>query len=171
MSCYNIKINSKNIKLCEYNESYFIKDQYQKDTYFDYEDAYYYYDIGVDKILLFKKSDDEYFIRYEDLDKTNIFHEIWAYNNGDKIMYIENSDKEFLKKNREIWNKIIELIDINNAPDFVQTTLHDDSEFIEADVLENTSFVKSCCYKDKFIIVFHSVVNNYLKASLIQAIQ
>ena len=76
MSCYNIKINSKNIKLCEYNESYFIKDQYQKDAYFDYEDAYYYYDIGVDKILLFKKSDDEYFIRYEDLDKTNIFHEI-----------------------------------------------------------------------------------------------
>ena len=86
-------------------------------------------------------------------------------------MYIENSDKEFLKKNREIWNKIIELIDINNAPDFVQTTLHDNSEFIEADVLENTSFVKSCCHKDKFIIVFHSVVNNYLKASLIQAIQ
>ena len=82
-------------------------------------------------------------------------------------MYIENSDKEFLKKNREIWNKIIELIDINNAPDFVQTTLHDDS----VDVLENTSFVKSCCHKDKFIIVFHSVVNNYLKASLIQAIQ
>ena len=45
-------------------------------------------------------------------------------------MYIENSDKEFLKKNREIWNKIIELIDINNAPDFVQTTLDGDNEII-----------------------------------------
>ena len=101
-------MNSKNIKFCEYNESHFIKEQYQKDAYFDYEDAYYYYDIGVDKILLFKKSGDEYFIRYEDLNKTNIMtlqlkinnflYEICAYNNGDKIMYIENSDKEFLKK-------------------------------------------------------------------------
>ena len=46
--------------------------------------------------------------------------------------------KNFLKKNREIWNKITELIFINNLPNFIQTTL--DDEFIEASVLKNTVF-------------------------------
>ena len=34
---------------------------------------------------------------------------------------------------------------MNNAPNYVQTILEDDSEFIWADVLENTIFVKSNC--------------------------
>ena len=45
--------------------------------------------------------------------------DIRDYNNGDKTIYIENSDKEFFEKMREIWNKVIELININNAPNFV----------------------------------------------------
>ena len=67
---------------------------------------------------------------------------------------------------REIWNQIIKLININNAPNFVQNTLDDNSEYIEANVLENTNFVKSNCYKVEPIIVLHSVINKNLKASL-----
>ena len=50
--------------------------------------------------------------------------------------------KNFLKK-LEIWKKIIKLISIDNAPDFVNTTLVDDIEFIEVDVLENTVFTEN----------------------------
>ena len=67
---------------------------------------------------------------------------------------------------REIWNQIIKLININNVPNFVQNTLDYNSEYIEANVLENINFVKSNSYKDELIIVFHSVINNNLKASL-----
>ena len=35
--------------------------------------------------------------------------------------------KDFLKTMREIWNKIIKLINKTNAPNFVQNTLDDDS--------------------------------------------
>ena len=67
---------------------------------------------------------------------------------------------------RKIWNQIIKSININNAPNFVQNTLDENSEYIEANVLENTNFVKSNCYKDELIIVLHSVINNNLKVSL-----
>ena len=54
-------------------------------------------------------------------------------------MFIHNNDKELFEKIREIWNKIIKLMFINNALDFVQATLDDDDddddEFIMADVL------------------------------------
>ena len=40
-------------------------------------------------------------------------------------MSIQNDDKELFKKLREIQNRIIKIIDINNANDFVQTTLDD----------------------------------------------
>ena len=145
---------------------------------FYYEDAYYYCDIDADKILLHKKCNNEYFITYKHSNKMDIvplqlkikkiFYKVCDYNNSDDIIYIENSDKEFFEKISEIWNKIIELTNINNAPNFVQTTLDDGSEFIEADVLENTRFVESNYDKDEIIIVLHSVVNNNLKASLLQ---
>ena len=54
-------------------------------------------------------------------------------------MPIHNDDKEFFRKCREIWNKIIELIGINNPIDFVDIDDHDD-EFIMGDVYKNTSF-------------------------------
>ena len=38
-------------------------------------------------------------------------------------MFIYNDDKELFRKCREIWNKITELIGINNAPDFVENNL------------------------------------------------
>ena len=61
-----------------------------------------------------------------------------------------------LFKKLEIWNKTIELIGINNAPDFVQITLDDANEFIEEDVLENTVFTDDI-NDDQLVIVLHSV--------------
>ena len=49
-------------------------------------------------------------------------------------------------------------------PDFIQNNLFDE-EYIKANILRNTNFVKSNCHKDELIIVLHSVVNNNLKAS------
>ena len=72
---------------------------------------------------------------------------------------------------REIWNKIIKLININNAPNFIENTLDDNSEYTEADVLENMRFVKRNCSKEEIIIILHSAVNNNLKRSLLQVIK
>ena len=79
-------------------------------------------------------------------------------------MFIYNDDKEFFKKCREIYNKIAELISINNTPDFVRTNFYDD-EFIIANVHKNTSFVEG---NYRGIIVLRSVINNYLRTSLIR---
>ena len=43
--------------------------QYLNSRFLGYKDSYNYYDIDVDKILLFKKSDNEYIIRYNDVNK------------------------------------------------------------------------------------------------------
>ena len=97
----------------------------------------------------------------------NFYYKIHYFNNSNETIYIENSDKGFSETMREIWNKIIELININNAPNFVKYTLGEE-EYIKAVVLKNTSFVKSNCYKDNLIIVLHSVVNNILHSSLLK---
>ena len=87
-------------------------------------------------------------------------------------MFIHNDDKEFFRKCREIWNKITELIGINNPRDFVETDLdYDDDEFIMVDVHENTSFVLEDNYRyghNKVVIVLHSVINDCIKTSLVQ---
>ena len=59
---------------------------------------------------------------------------------------------------------------IDNTPDFVKIIVYDDEEYIKANILRNTNFVKSTCYKDKIIIVLHSVVNNNFKTSLLELI-
>ena len=47
------------------------------------------------------------------------------------LVPIDSDDKEFFKKCREIWNKITELIGIDDPTDFVETNLDDDEdEFI-----------------------------------------
>ena len=75
-------------------------------------------------MLLFKKSDNEYIIRYNDVNKmmivplqlkiNNSYNKINAFKKNNKIMFIYDVDKEFFRKCIEIWEKIIELIDINN---------------------------------------------------------
>ena len=72
---------------------------------------------------------------------------------------------------REIWNKIIELLGINNAENFVKYTLDDNSKYIEAVVLKDTNFVPINCLKDRIIIALDSVVNNNLKASLLELVK
>ena len=155
-----------------YDKSYTMVDLYLYDIYFGYEDSYNYYDIDVDKTLLFKKSNNEYIVRYNDVNKmklvplqlkiNNFFGKIHTYTNNNRVMPIHNDDKELFRKCRETWNKITELIGINNAKDFVETTLDDGDEFIMADVHENTSFVGDS-NKNKLVIVLHSVIDDYLQ--------
>ena len=55
------------------NESYTMVDLYlDNNRFFGYEDSYNYYDIDVDNILLFKKGDNEYIIRYNDVNKMKV---------------------------------------------------------------------------------------------------
>ena len=90
----------------------------------------------------------------------NFYSKMHRLKNNITLMSIQNFDEEFKKKIREIWNKIIKLIGINNAPDFVKTTLDDDSKFIMVDVLENTSIAEGN-YRSELIIVLHSVIDNH----------
>ena len=83
-------------------------------------------------------------------------------------MSIQSDDKELFKKLRKIWNKIIELIGINNTKDFVKNAIDDADEFIMVDVHKNTSLVRGS-NSDELVIVLHSVIDNDLKTSLVQA--
>ena len=135
------------------DESYTMVDLCLNNRFFGYKDTYNYCHIDVDKILSFKKSNNEYIIRYIDVNKLTIaplqlktkkifFGQLHTFTNGDTVMLIHSDDKEFFRKCREIWNKITELIGINNAQDFVETTLNDGDKFLMVDVHKNTSFVR-----------------------------
>ena len=54
------------------DKSYTMVDLYLNDRFLRHKDSYNYYDFDVDKILLFKKSDNEYIIRYNDVNKMMI---------------------------------------------------------------------------------------------------
>ena len=156
-------------------------DQYiNSNRYLKYIDSYNYYDIDVDKILLFKKSDNEYIIRYNDVNKmmivplqlkiNNSYNEINTLSNNNRVMFIYNDDKEFFRKCVEIWNKIIELIGTNKPIDFVEADDHD-KLFITADVHENTSFALEDNYRcghNNLVTVLHSVINDCLETSSVQ---
>ena len=60
-----------------------------------------------------------------------------------------------------MWNKITELIGINDILDFVESTLYDD-EFIMVNVHKNTSSVRDK-YRNNLVIVLHSVLIIILK--------
>ena len=162
------------------DKSYTMVDLYLNDRFLGYKDSYNYYDIDVDKILLFKKSDNEYIIRYNDVNKmmivplqlkiNNSYNEINAFKKNNKVMLIYNDDKEFFRKCIEIWDKIIELIGINNHIYFLKAD-DDDELFIMADLHKNTSFVIEDNYiygHNKVVIVLHSVINGCIKTSLVQ---
>ena len=134
-------MDQENIMFFENDDkSYTMVDLYLNDRFLGYKDSYNYYDIDVDKILLFKKSDNEYIIRYNDVNKmmivplqlkiNNSYNEINTLANNNRVMFIYNDDKEFFRKCREIWNKTPELIGINNAKDFVDSTLDDGDELL-----------------------------------------
>ena len=55
------------------DESYNIVDLYlNNNIFFGYKDSYNYYDFDVDKTLLFKKSYNQYIVRYYDINKMKI---------------------------------------------------------------------------------------------------
>ena len=162
------------------DKSYTITDLYLNSRFLGYKDSYNYHDIDVDKILLFKKSDNEYIIRYNDVNKmmivplqlkiNNSYNEINAFKKNNKVMLIYNDDKEFFRKCIEIWDKIIELIGINNHIYFLKSDEVDEL-IIMADVHKNTSFVIEDNYRygyNKLVIVLHSVINDCIKTSLVQ---
>ena len=137
----------------------------------------YQYDINVNSIILYK-SDHEYFIRYIDANKwifaplqikiKNFFGNIHKLKINITLVSIKSDDEELSRKLREKWNRIAEIIGINNTPSFDKTTIANADELIMVDVHENTSFVKSS-NSDELVIVLHSVIENDLKASLVQA--
>ena len=118
------------------DKSYTMVNLYLNDRFFGYKDSYNFYDIDAYKMLLFKKSDNEYIIRYNDVNKMiiaplqlkikNFYNELNTFANNNRVMFTYNDDKEFFRKCREIWNEIIELIVINNPIDFVDADDHDD---------------------------------------------
>ena len=77
---------------------------------FGYKDSYNYYDIGVDEILLFEKSENEYVIRYDDVNKMtieslqlkikNFYNELYRFADNNRVIFIYNNDKEFFRKCR-----------------------------------------------------------------------
>ena len=77
------------------------------------------------------------------------------------LVPIHSDDEELFRKFREIWDKITELIDINNPTDFVETTLYDDDddddddedEFIMLEIEKNKSAVR---YKYRNDLAFFS---------------
>ena len=97
---------------------------------FGHEGSYNYHDIDVDIILLLKKSDNEYFVRHNDINKNKIvplqleinnfsFGELDFFGDGTAEVYIGSNDENLFLKCREIWNKTIELMDIDNPSNFV----------------------------------------------------
>ena len=62
---------------------------------------------------------------------------------GITLMSIYSDDNDFFRKCREIWNKITELIGIDDPTNFIETTLDDnENEFIMLEVEKN----KYKCY-------------------------
>ena len=69
-SVHSIKMSEKNILFFENDDKLnTMVDLYLSDRFLGYKDSYNYYDIDVDKILLFKKSGNEYIARYNNVNK------------------------------------------------------------------------------------------------------
>ena len=85
-------------------------DKYLYNELFGHKDYYYHYYIHADKILLFKKSDYKYFIRYNNVYDTKIrilqlkidsfYSEMRKNANNNLIVYIYSDDKKLFKKCR-----------------------------------------------------------------------
>ena len=87
---------------------------------------------------------------------------------GITLMSIYSDDNDFFRKCREIWNKITELIGIDDPTDFVQTTLdNDEGEFIMLKIEKYTSAVKDK-YRNDLAFIFHSFLIEFPQTSLVQ---
>ena len=75
--------------------------------------------------------------------------------------------KNCLKKCREIWNKINELIGINDLANFVVANLDGRDDFIILKLEKKTTAIRDK-YRNDLAFVLHSVFNDYFQASLVQ---
>ena len=160
-------------------KSYTMTDLYlNHNISFGYDDSYNYYDNEVDKILLFVKSDNEYIISYNDVNKNKIvplqlkinnfyLGELHMLPNDVTIILIHSDDKELFKKCREIWNKINELIGINDLANFIVTNLDGRDDFIILKLEKKTTAIRDK-YGNDLVFVLHSVFNDYFQTSLVQ---
>ena len=102
-----IKMDQENMFFENDDKSYTMVDLYLNNRFLGYKDSYNYCDIDVGKIL-FKKSDNEYIIRYNDVNKmiiaplqlktNNFYNELNTLKNNNRVMFIYNDDTEFFKK-------------------------------------------------------------------------
>ena len=122
---------------------------------------------------MFVKSNNEYIIRYNDVNKKKIvplqskinnfyFDELHMYpsniTEGLSIVMMKN----FLE-NVEKYG-----IRLNDPKDFVETTLDDDAdEFIMLEVENNTSAVRNK-YRNDLVFILYSVFNDFPQSSLVQ---
>ena len=183
-------MDQENIMFFENDDkSYTVVDLYiNSNRYLKYIDSCNYYDIDVDKILLLKKSDNEYFVRYNDVNKNKIVPlqlkinnfsfgklDIFAYDNADVTADVDigSNDKKCFIKCREIWNKIIELMDIDNPSNFVDYYFDEngddaEGEFIMLDIEKNISAIRDK-NRNYLVFIFTSVIaNKSLQTSLVQ---
>ena len=136
-------------------------------TSFGCDGSYNYYDIDVNKILLLKKSDREYFVRYNDVNEIvplqlkieNYYFDELNFSNYTSDVTVEGNDKEFFIKCRETENKISELMNTDNLDDFV--VVDDYGESIILDIEKNISAIGNN-YRNDLVFVFTSVINNSL---------
>ena len=143
---------------------------------FGYEDSYNYYNIDVNKITLLKKSRNEYFTRYNDVNKQKIvplqvkienFHLCKLHICANyTVVPIESDDEEFFMKCREIWNKIVELLGIHDPEDFVEIDDYRD-EFIMLEIEKGTSSIRDKNRND-LVFAFTFIINNLFQTSLVQ---
>ena len=140
-------------------------------------DSYNYYDIDVDKILLLKKSRNEYFVRYNDINKKKIaplqlktdnFYlcELHMSTSGIALVPIESDDEECFIKCREIQDQIDEQMDTHNPNGFVEIDDYAD-QFIMLVIEKGTSTIRDK-NRNNLVFVFTCVINNLLQASLVQ---
>ena len=116
------------------------------------------------KYYYLKKSDDEYFVRYNDVNKNKTVPLQLKINNfsfGEDDTAekdIGSNDKNFFIKCRKIWNKIIELMDIDNPSNFVEYYFNEngdyaEDEFIMLNIEKNISAIRDK-YRNDLVFVF-----------------
>ena len=82
-------------------------------------------------------------------------------------MPIHSDDKELFRKCIEIWDRINELIGINDPRIFVETTSDDEDKFFMLEVEKNASAIIDK-YRNNLVFVFTSVFNNFPQTLLVQ---
>ena len=101
--------------------------------------------------------------------KTNnfCFGELLMFLDNTTMMPIHSDDKELFRKCIEIWDRINELIGINDPRIFVETTSDDEDEFFMLEVEKNASAIIDK-YRNNLVFVFTSVFNNFPQTLLVQ---